>query len=103
MYDFMMFYADELQLSEQRMRDFVHMQVKGRVAKALLTLEKKFGVNEKGFIAFTVTRQDIAAYTGTTYETVYKLMLEFTETGIIKTNGKDIAIINTADLEFFVR
>ena len=27
MYDFMMFMTDELQLSEQRMRDLVHMQV----------------------------------------------------------------------------
>jgi CRP/FNR family transcriptional regulator len=99
MYDFMMFLADELQLSEQRMRDFVHMQVKGRVAKALLALEKKFGVNDAGFIAFTISRQDIAAYAGTTYETVYKLMMEFTEAGFIKTNGKDIAVLNAAGLQ----
>jgi len=93
-----MFLADELQLSEQWMRDFVHMQVKGRMAKALLTLEKKLGVNENGFIAFTVSRQDIAAYTGTAYETVYKLMMEFAEAGFIKTSGKDIALIDEAGL-----
>jgi len=98
MYDFMMFLADELQLSEQRMRDFVHMQVKGRVAKALITLEKKFGVNENDFIAFTISRQDIAAYTGATYETIYKLMMEFAEAGFIKTSGKDIALIDEAGL-----
>ncbi len=99
MYEFMMFLADELQVSEQRMRDLAHMQVKGRVAKALLALQKKFGVNENGFIAFTVSRQDIAAYTGTTYETVYKLMIEFAEAGLIKTDGKDIAVIDSAGLE----
>jgi len=98
MYDFMMFMADELQLSEQRMRDLVHMQVKGRVAKALITLEKKFGKNENGFIAFTISRQDISAYTGTTYETVYKLMIEFAEAGYIKTDGKEIAVIDETGL-----
>ncbi|HEX5154810.1 MAG TPA: Crp/Fnr family transcriptional regulator [Parafilimonas sp.] len=103
MYDFMMFFADELQLSEQRMRDFVHMQVKGRVAKALLTLEKKFGVNEYGFIAFTISRQDIAAYTGTTYETVYRLMMEFTEAGLVKTDGKKIAVVDGDGLESLVQ
>jgi len=102
-HDFMMFLADELQLSEQRMRDFVHMQVKGRVAKALLTLEKKFGVNKNGFIGFKMSRQEIAAYTGTTYETVYKLMIEFTEAGFIKTEGKDIAVMNKAGLESLVQ
>ena len=99
MYDFMMFLADELQLSEQRMRDLAHMQVKGRVAKALITLKNKFGANEDGFIAFTISRQDIAAYTGTTYETVYKLMMEFTESGFIKTDGKDIAVIEEEALK----
>ena len=99
MYDFMMFMADELQLSEQRMRDLAHMPVKGRVAKALLALEKKFGVNDAGFIAFTISRQDISAYTGTTYETVYRLMSEFTEAGFIKTDGKEIMLINKEGLE----
>lgn len=97
-YDFLMFMADELQLSEQRMRDLAHMQVKGRVAKALLSIEKKFGVDKDGFIAFTFNRQDIASYTGTTYETVYKLLVDFSEAGFIKTNGKDIALLNRAGL-----
>lgn len=98
-YDFMMFMADELLLSEQRMRDLAHMQVKARTAKALLALEKKFGVNEGGYIAFTISRQDLASYIGTVYETVYKLLAEFSEAGAIKTDGKDIAITHPAKLE----
>ncbi|MBX3256030.1 MAG: Crp/Fnr family transcriptional regulator [Chitinophagaceae bacterium] len=97
-YEFLMFMADELQLSEQRMRDLAHMQVKGRVAKALLSIEKKFSVDKDSFIAFTLSRQDIASYTGTTYETVYKLLAEFSEAGFIKTNGKDIALLNREGL-----
>lgn len=98
-HDFLMFMADELQLSEQRMRDLAHMQVKGRLAKALLVLEKKFGVDENGFIAFTISRQDISSYTGTAYETVYKLLNEFAEAGFIKTDGKEIAVVDREELE----
>lgn len=98
-YDFMMFMADELLLSEQRMRDLAHMQVKARVAKALLAIEKKFGINKEGFISFTLSRQDIASYTATAYETLYKLLMEFTEAGFIKTDGKGIAIISKEGLE----
>jgi CRP/FNR family transcriptional regulator len=94
MFDFMMFFADELRLSEQRMRDLAHMPVKERVMKTLLTIESKFGINDKGFISFDISRQDIAAYTGAAYETVYKLLAEFTNSGLIKTEGKSIAIIS---------
>lgn len=103
MYDFMMFFADELHLSEQRMRNIAHMQVKGRVAIALMAIEQKFGKDEDGFTGFAITRQDIAAYTGAAYETVYKLLTEFTEAGYIKTDGKRIAILNPGALAELTR
>lgn len=98
-YDFLMFMADELQLSEQRMRDLAHMQVRGRVAKALLSIEKKFNSNEDGYISFPVSRQDIASYTGAAYETVYKLLTEFTEAAYIQTDGKHIMLKDKKNLE----
>lgn len=97
-YDFMMFMADELQLSEQRMRDLAHMPVKARAAKSLLALEQKFGTDAQGAIAFTLSRQDIAAYAGTVYETIYKLLMEFTEAGWIKTRNKEITLLDKAAL-----
>ncbi|MBC7902136.1 MAG: Crp/Fnr family transcriptional regulator [Gemmatimonadaceae bacterium] len=97
-YSFLMFFADELHLSEQRMRDLAHMPVKGRVAQALINLEKKFSTDADGFISYAVSRQDIAAYTGAAYETVYKILTEWTETGIIKTDSKKIAVINPSAL-----
>lgn len=101
MYDFMMFFADELMLSEQRMRNLAHMQVKGRLATFLMVIEKKFGKSEDGFIRFAVTKQDMAAYTGAAYETVYKLLNEFVESDYIKTDGKRIKILNQNALNSF--
>jgi CRP/FNR family transcriptional regulator len=91
-YTLMHFYATELQKAEKRLRDIIHMEVKGRVAGALLDIVRTFGVDENQFLALKLTRQDIAAYAGTTYETVFKLFTELTAAGIITTSGKDIRI-----------
>jgi CRP-like cAMP-binding protein len=91
-YTLMQFYATELQKAERRMRDLTHMDVKGRIASALLDIWQLFGVNEEKFLALTLTRQDIAAYAGTTYETVFKFFTELIAAGIITTSAKDIRI-----------
>ena len=90
----MMFFADELQESERRMRNLAHMPVKGRVLQALLTLQTKFGVSEKGFINIALSKQDLASFVGATYESVFRIMNELIESGIIETVGKNIKIKN---------
>ena len=101
-YKLMHFYAAELQRAEQRMRDLVHMEVKGRVAGALLELASFFHLNKEKYIAVTITRQDIASYAGTTYETVFKFFTELIAAKIIDTSGKDIRIIDPARLEKYI-
>jgi CRP-like cAMP-binding protein len=100
-YKLMHFYATELQKAEKRMRDLAHMEVKGRVAEALLELVNIFGVDHHQHIAATITRQDIASYAGTTYETVFKFFNELAEANIISTNGKSIKIIDNLRLQQF--
>jgi CRP-like cAMP-binding protein len=91
-YTLMHFYATELQRAERRLRDITHMEVKGRIAGALLDIFQTFGLDENQFLALKLTRQDIAAYAGTTYETVFKFFTELTAAGVITTSGKDIRI-----------
>ena len=91
-YTLMHFYAAELQKAEKRLRDITHMEVKGRIAGALLDIFQTFGIDENQFLALKLTRQDIAAYAGTTYETVFKFFAELTAAGVITTSGKDIRI-----------
>lgn len=91
-YTLMHFYATELQKAERRMRDLTHMEVKGRIAGALLDIARTFGTNKEGYLGLTLTRQDIAAYAGTTYETVFKFFTELTAAEVITTLGKDIRI-----------
>lgn len=101
-YKLLMFYAAELQESERRMRNLAHMPVKGRIADALLSLQQKFGTTGEGFIDITLSRQDLASFAGTTYETAFRVMTEMMEEGIIDTYGKNIFIKSTAALEQMV-
>jgi len=93
------FYASELQESERKMRDMAHMPVKSRVARALLALQEKFGSNEEGFLRFTLTKQDLASYTGAAYETVFRIMNELAKDELIRLSGKDIRILEPALLK----
>jgi CRP-like cAMP-binding protein len=98
-FQLMMFFAEELQESERKMRNMAHMPVKGRVVQALLKLKQKYGETNDGFVDITITKQDIASYAGTTYETVFRIMNELDADKIIGTKGKNFRIINQHALE----
>ncbi|HET9744116.1 MAG TPA: Crp/Fnr family transcriptional regulator [Chitinophagaceae bacterium] len=93
LFELMMFFASELKESEKRMRNLAHMNTKGRIGQALLTLQKKFGKDADGFIDIDISRQDLASYSGTTYETLFKMLNELAEESSIRLNGKKIQIL----------
>lgn len=98
LYKLMMFFASELKESEKRMRNLAHMSVKGRVANAMLYLSEKFGTDEKGYMKIVLSRQDLASYTGTVYETLFRVLNELVEENVLKTDGKRIKIVNAKTL-----
>lgn len=91
-YELLMFYADELQLSEQKATNQVHLSVKGRLAWSFLLLEEKMGTDEEGCIRLILSKTDLAAYVGSTYESVYRMMAELTAEEIIVLVGKRVKI-----------
>jgi len=93
-YRLMLFFADELQEAEKKMRNLAHMSVKGRVAYALIELKNQFGINLAGHLDIELTRQDLASFAGATYETVFRVVNELVQENIITTNGKRITIAN---------
>lgn len=103
LYELMHFFAAELKESERNMRNLAHMPVKGRVAQALLTLEEKFGTTEDGFINITLSRQDLASFAGTTYETTFRMLNEMLEEETINVNGKQIGVSNKALLQTYLQ
>ncbi|OQP47374.1 transcriptional regulator [Niastella yeongjuensis] len=98
LYELMMFFAGELKESEKKMRNLAHMPVKGRIAQALLSIQSTFGTSPDGFLDINLSRQDLASYTGTTYETVFRLMNELVQEGSIALSGRNIYITDADKL-----
>ena len=102
-YQLLQVYAAELRKAERRTRDLAHRDVKGRIALVLLELQNLFGLDGENFITLALSRQDIASFAGTSYETVFKFFTELEETGIVTTSGKKIRVNKLASLNHFVQ
>ncbi len=101
-YNLMRFFANELQESQKRMGDLAHMPVRSRIAQAILSLVDQFGVNESGDIDLEITRQDLASFAGTTYETFFKVSGELTGQSVIRLSGKKVRILKPDELHRYV-
>ncbi|GAB2982132.1 FNR family transcription factor [Mucilaginibacter puniceus] len=88
----MRFFANELHNSEKRMRNLVHMTVKGRVAQAVITLKKQFGLNTKGAINIELAKQDLASFSGAAYESLFRTINDLVAENILTVEGKSIFI-----------
>ncbi len=80
------------------MRNLAHMPVKGRVAEALILLKDQFGLTRDGFINIELSRQDLASFSGATYETVFRVINELIHEKLLTLSGKRISIANYSQL-----
>ncbi len=90
------FFADQLKVSETRLRLQSEMTALEKVAFALLTTVNSFGFDKQDgtMLSYTPTRKDIANLAGTTYETVIRVLAEFEKTNVIRLEGKSIRILD---------
>lgn len=102
-FNLMLFYADELQESEKKMRNLALMSVKSRLAMGLLQLKDQFGLNEAGQLNMELSKQDLAAFTGATYETVFRMTTELVNEKLISLSGKNIMIVDEQKLRFLTQ
>ncbi|RKD85066.1 Crp/Fnr family transcriptional regulator [Mangrovibacterium diazotrophicum] len=93
MFDFMLFYADQLQKSEANAKRFVQMSVRERVINGLLFIESKFGQTD-GFINMTLSRRDIAEFAGTSTDQVIRVISALKKEGLLIAKGKKLGIPN---------
>lgn len=97
-YTLMEFYAGQLQAAEKRMGNLAHTEVKGRVAETLLMLKRDFGQKTGGLINISLTKQDLASYSGTTYETFSRMLSELEKEKMVRISGKTIEILSESHL-----
>ena len=101
----MEFYSCELRKTEIRMKYLMQMNVKEKIAEALLSLKEVFGINQfdKSLNVY-LSRQEIAGMTGGTAEQITKGLGEFEKKKLIVKNGrKGIKLIDENGLREIVR
>lgn len=97
-YDLMLFYADELNKSENNVKKITQMNVRERVVDALLYLLKKFG-QTNGLISISLSRKEIADFTGTTDEQITRILSCLKKEGLIKIVGKKIGLLQSEKMQ----
>ncbi len=97
-YDMMLFYAEELNKSENNVKKIAQMNVRERVIDTLLYLLKKFG-QTNNLIDINLSRKEIADFAGTTDEQVTRIFSSLKKEGLIKMVGKKISLLQIDKLQ----
>ncbi|WP_430965598.1 Crp/Fnr family transcriptional regulator [Spongiimicrobium sp. 2-473A-2-J] len=90
--------AHDLREADDVIVNISQKTVKQRMAEALLYLKSNFGEDADGFLALTLSREDIANVVGTATESTIRIISEFKKKGFITTSGKKIAIAHEKKL-----
>ncbi|WP_066225511.1 Crp/Fnr family transcriptional regulator [Formosa haliotis] len=90
-YDMMLFYANELNRSESKVKSLSQMTVRERVADMLLYINRKFG-STNGFLNLPLSRKEYADYTGTSEEQIIRIFSTLKKEKLINASGKKIGI-----------
>jgi len=104
-YRFMMFFAEELRASEHHLKSFTNLDVRQRMAEALLYNLKTFGYDRKRkkVLSYTLSRKDFSSLVGATYESVVRALSDFDKNGIIQIINKDIKILKSRELDKIIK
>ncbi len=93
--------AQRLRRTNEAMADLVFSDVPGRVAKALLDLAEKFGVDEDGGIRVQhdLTQEELAQLVGASRETVNKALSDFANRGWLRLEGRTVLLLDRDRLD----
>jgi CRP-like cAMP-binding protein len=94
--------ARRLRRTNEAMADLVFSDVPGRVAKRLLDLANRFGVETDDGLRVThdLTQEELAQLVGASRETVNKALADFASRGFLRLEGRAVVIL---DLERLTR
>jgi CRP-like cAMP-binding protein len=92
--------SHEFGVLENSIVNFAHKSVRERLALSLLILKEKFRDkdNPNASIEITLSREDLSNVVGTAVETLVRLLHDFKDEGLIKTEGRKIRILDVKKL-----
>ena len=91
--------AHDLKEADDVIVNMSQKTVKQRIAEAFLYLKNNFGLDEEGYFALTLSREDIANVVGTATESAIRIISEFKKDGLIKASGKKLGVVDERKLK----
>lgn len=91
--------CENLKEADNDLVNMAQKNVRERLAKTLIYLQDKFGVNEDKTLKIQLSREELSGIVGTALETCIRLLSEFKKEGYIDLIGKKISIINERELK----
>jgi CRP-like cAMP-binding protein len=93
--------AQRLRRTNEAMADLVFSDVPGRVAKALLDLAKRFGVEgDEGLrVTHDLTQEELAQLVGASRETVNKALADFQQRGWLRHEARAVVLLDVDRLQ----
>jgi cAMP-binding proteins - catabolite gene activator and regulatory subunit of cAMP-dependent protein kinases len=97
--------ARRLRRTNEALGDLVFSDVPGRVAKALLDLSRRFGVEvpEGLRVNHDLTQEELAQLVGASRETVNKALADFVSRGWIRLEGRSVVLLDIDRLTYRAR
>lgn len=99
----MMYYSQELRKMENRLKNISQMNIREKIAEALVLLWDTFGSNSKKEINVFHIRDVITNIAGTNIQQVSRQLSDFEIEGLISRGGKKISILNIARLRTIIQ
>lgn len=79
---------------EDQLLKLAYNSVRKRVAEALANLVNRYQEDKSCPFAMAISREDIAAMTGTATETVIRMLSDFKDEGLVEMKGSTITVLN---------
>jgi len=98
-FELMMYYSRELRKSEAKIKNQAQMNVREKVADALISCNTFFNNKSDASFLIQLNRQDIADLAGINTEQLSRILSEFKKDGIITVSKEGITINNLISLE----
>ena len=92
--------AQDLKASDDSLVNMAQKTVKQRLALALIYVQTTFDIDQDGYLALTLSRDDYASIVGTATESAIRILSQFKKEGLISTKGKQIKIEDIEALRF---
>jgi CRP-like cAMP-binding protein/CheY-like chemotaxis protein len=86
--------SDNLHEKEEQLIRIAYNSVRKRIADALIALHERYKKESKPTSVINISREDLANFVGTAYETIIRTLTDFREEKMIDLQGREITILD---------